>query len=115
MARLWPSLKAWIDHIHVPGVTADFDIEAHPLLGRPAVIVSPRGLSYDPGSPTDGWDHAVPPLQLIIGTALQMRVTVLTTSLTLADTVPPLAEFRQRAVAEFEAARAEAVALARQL
>ncbi len=109
------SLKAWVDHIHVPGVTADFDVEAHPLRGRPAVIVSARGASYDPGSPTEGWDHAVPPLELILGTALGMATTVITTSLTLADTVPMLAAMRDRAAAELELAIAEATALADRL
>ena len=28
------SLKAWIDHIHVPGVTAPFDVDSQPLAGR---------------------------------------------------------------------------------
>ena len=41
------SLKAWIDHIHVPGVTAPFDVPTQPLAGRPAVIVSAQGASYD--------------------------------------------------------------------
>src|SRR5690606_5440125 len=35
------SLKAWIDHIHVPGVTAPADFK--PLADRRAVIVSTRG------------------------------------------------------------------------
>lgn len=109
------SLKAWIDHIHVPGVTADFDVEAHPLAGRPAVIASPRGASYDAGSPTDGWDHAVPALRIVLGEALGMHVEVLAPSLTLAGTVPALAEFRERASAEFEQALADAAALAARL
>ena len=38
------SLKAWIDHIHVPGRTAPFaDSATQPLAGRPAVVVSSRG------------------------------------------------------------------------
>ena len=53
------------------------------------MVVSSRGASYDPGSPTEGWDHAVPVLELILGTALGMSVEVITTSLTLAETVPP--------------------------
>ncbi len=57
------SLKAWIDHVHIPGRTAPFVDAPTSAAGRStasAVVVSSRGASYDPGSPTDGWDHAVP-------------------------------------------------------
>ena len=110
------SLKAWIDHIHVPGRTAPFaDSATQPLAGRPAVVVSSRGASYDPGSPTEGWDHAVPVLELILGTALGMNVEVITTSLTLAETVPALAPQLGRSRAELAAAHEAAAAAARRL
>ena len=110
------SLKAWIDHVHVPGRTAPFgDVTDQPLAGRPAVVVSSRGASYDAGSPTDGWDHAVPMLQLILGTALGMSVEVITTSLTLAETVPALAPQLERSRAELAAAHEAAAAAARRL
>ncbi len=105
------SLKAWIDNIHVPAVTAPFDVETQPLAGRPAVIVTSRGASYDAGSPTDGWDHEVPALRLILGTALGMDVTVISASLTLAETVAALADQLDRSRAELAAAHAEASAL----
>ncbi len=110
------SLKAWVDHVHIPGRTAPFvDAPTQPLAGRPAVVVSSRGASYDPGSPTDGWDHAVPVLELILGTALGMSVEVITTSLTLAETVPALAPQLDRARAELAAALEAATATARRL
>jgi FMN-dependent NADH-azoreductase len=107
------TLKAWIDHIHVPGVTAPFGDDTRPMAGRTAVLVTSRGASYDVGSPTEGWDHAIPPLQLILGTALGMRVAVIETNLTLADTVPAMADHAERAHAELEQALADARALAR--
>ena len=107
------TLKAWVDHIHVPGVTAPFDQPTQPLQGRPAVVVTARGGVYDPGTPTEGWDHAVPVLQLILGNALGMEVTVITTSLTLADTVPSLSDFRDRAGVELAAAHELAAATAK--
>jgi FMN-dependent NADH-azoreductase len=107
------SLKAWIDHIHVPGRTAPFDGQTQPLAGRPAVLVSSRGGSYDAGSPTEGWDHAIPVLQLILGTALGMNVEVITTSLTLAETVPALADELDRSRAELSAAHQAAAEAAR--
>ena len=56
------SLKAWIDHIHVPGVTAPFDVPTQPLAGRPAVIVSAQGASYDAHTPTEDptWSPSCP-------------------------------------------------------
>jgi FMN-dependent NADH-azoreductase len=107
------SLKAWVDRIHVPGVTAPFDVPSQPLAGRTAVIVESRGASYDPGSPSEGWDHAVPVLELILGKALGMSVTTVSTSLTLADTVPAMAEHLERSRAEFDAARLAVVEAAR--
>jgi FMN-dependent NADH-azoreductase len=110
------TLKAWIDHVHVPGRTAPFaDDPVQPMAGRPAVVVSSRGASYDAGSPTDGWDHAVPMLELILGPALGLSVEVITTSLTLAETVPALAPQLDRARAELAAAHEAAAAAARRL
>ncbi len=110
------SLKAWIDHIHVPARTAPFvDAPTQPMAGRPAVVVSSRGASYDAGSPTEGWDHAVPVLEIILGTALGMQVEVITTSLTLAETVPALAPQLDRSRAELAAAHEAAAAAARRL
>ena len=98
------TLKAWVDHIHVPGLTAPFDQPTQPMQGRPAVVVTARGAVYDPGTPTEGWDHAVPVLQLILGRSLGMDVTVITTSLTLADVAPMLADYQDRARVELSAA-----------
>jgi FMN-dependent NADH-azoreductase len=110
------SLKAWIDHIHIPARTAPFvDAPTQPLAGKPAVVVSSRGASYDAGTPTEGWDHAVPVLEIILGSALGMRVEVITTSLTLAETVPALAPQLDRSRAELAAAHEAAAAAARRL
>ena len=106
------TLKAWVDHIHVPGVTAPFDTTGQPLAGRPAVVVTSRGAVYDAGTPTEGWDHTVPPLRLILGNALGMQVAVIEVNLTLADTVPALADQRDRATSELAAAKATARDLA---
>jgi FMN-dependent NADH-azoreductase len=104
------ALKAWIDHIHVPGVTAPFDVDSQPLAGRPAVVVTSRGGSYDAHTATADWDHAVPELRLILGTALGMSVTVITASLTFAEDVPAMADQLDRAREELELAHTEAAA-----
>ncbi|MCU1422009.1 MAG: FMN-dependent NADH-azoreductase [Microbacteriaceae bacterium] len=109
------SLKAWIDHIHVPGVTSSFDGDTRPMAGRPAVIVTSRGASYDAGSATAGWDHGVPALELILGASLGMTVTVISTSLTLAQTTTLFADQLDRANSEFAEAQERAAQLGREL
>jgi FMN-dependent NADH-azoreductase len=109
------ALKAWIDHIHVPGLTSPFDRDTQPMAGRPAVVVASRGASYDPGSPTEGWDHGVPVLELVLGTALGMSVEVITADLTLAETVPALAPELERSRRELAGAHDAAAGAARRL
>jgi FMN-dependent NADH-azoreductase len=109
------SLKAWIDHIHVPGVTAPFDVPTQPMAGRPAVVAHSQGAAYDAHTPTGGWDHAIPVLELILGTALGMTLTVITTSLTLAETVPALADQLERSRAELAHAHEMATETAKRL
>jgi FMN-dependent NADH-azoreductase len=109
------TLKAWIDHIHVPGVTAPFDTTDRPMAGRTAVVVTSRGAVYDPGTPAEAWDHTVPPLRLVLGDALGMHVAVIAVSRTLSDFVPALADQAEAAAAELASAQATARALALEL
>ncbi|MFD8526616.1 FMN-dependent NADH-azoreductase [Streptosporangium canum] len=105
------SLKAWLDHVHVPGQTAPSAISGAPLTGRPAVLVTSRGGDYDSGTVNEGRDHATPVLELILGEEMGMAVTVITTSLTLASSVPALAGQTGRSESEY----AHALRLARDL
>ncbi|PPF45978.1 FMN-dependent NADH-azoreductase [Pseudoclavibacter sp. AY1F1] len=104
------TLKAWVDHIHVPGITSPFDEATQPLAGRPAVVISARGASYDAGSPSESWDHGSAALKIVLGESLGMEVTVVATSRTLADVVPALGS--EAAAREFEAAREQVRELA---
>jgi FMN-dependent NADH-azoreductase len=106
------TLKAWVDHVHVLGTTVPFGPGTSPLAGRPAVVVSSRGAAYDPGAPTAGWDHTVPPLELVLGHSFGMAVDVIEVQLTLAGRVARLADRRDEAVAGAAAARTRAVELA---
>lgn len=109
------TLKAWIDQVHVLGVTAPFgDKTSQPFNGKPAVVVASQGLAYDDG-PQQGMDHGVPVLKTILGTALGMDVTVLYTRYTLASRVPQLEPMLGRAAAEHEAALRQATQLAAKL
>ena len=106
------TLKAWIDQIHVLGVTTPFgDKNEQPFKGKPAVVVASQGLAYDDG-PQQGMDHGVPVLRAILGDALGMDVTVIYTRYTLAGRVPQLADLADRAGTEHEAALRRAVDLA---
>lgn len=81
------TLKAWVDYIHVPTVTAPIDdpTSQQPLAGRPAVLVSARGGVYDAGSSTEFDDHALPALTLILGNALGMMVETIVATRTLSE------------------------------
>ncbi|MFJ8920337.1 FMN-dependent NADH-azoreductase [Streptomyces sp. NPDC102415] len=105
------SLKAWLDHIHVPGLTAPSALSGAPLAGRPAVLVTSRGGDYATGTVNEGRDHATPVLELILGEEMGMSVTVVATGLTLAAGVPSLAGQVARGEREY----ADALRLVREL
>ncbi len=107
------TLKAWIDRIHLPGVTTGAATMPH--AGKHAVLVSPRGLAYEPGDPLAGRDHAVPPLQLVLGDALGMHVHVVTVSYTLADAMPDLEVHADRFHRELARAHEDLARLAAEL
>lgn len=100
------TLKAWIDYVHVPGITVPFDAPTRPLEGKPVVVVSSRGNQYGVGTPDFGADHTVAQLQQVLGTALGMKVFVITVDLTLATRVPAL----QPLIPQAEASLASAIA-----
>ncbi len=81
------TLKAWIDYIHVPAVTAPFTDPStqQPMAGRPAVLISSRGGAYDQGTPTEFDDHAIPALTLILADALGMALETIVTTRTLSE------------------------------
>jgi len=106
-------LKVWLDYIHIPGVTTPFDNDSQPMAGKPAVIISSRGGIYDPGSANADWDHTVPPLQIILGNALGMDVSVIKVSRTLSGVVPSMAVEADRAAEELRAGHQRAAELAR--
>ncbi|MFZ4895779.1 FMN-dependent NADH-azoreductase [Plantibacter sp. Mn2098] len=107
------TLKTWIDHIHVPGVTSS--LPELPLAGRPAVVVTSRGGAYDAGTPTADWDHEIPALRIILGDMLGMDVRFITTSVTLAEPLGGPAEDVERSRSEFAAALAAAGAAGAEL
>lgn len=110
------TLKAWIDNIHLPAVTAPFDgDDQQPMLGRTAVIATARGGVYDPGTPTEGFDHATPVLEIILGTTLGMTVETIATNLTLSRHLSMDDAARERSDRELAEALDAARASARRL
>ena len=98
------TLKAWLDYIHVPGVTAAYDGNEMPMAGRTAVVINTRGAIYDVGTPSENWDHGTPVLDLVLGTGLGMTMEVIIASRTLANFVPMLSDERARGEEEFDSA-----------
>jgi FMN-dependent NADH-azoreductase len=84
-------LKAWIDLLvtdprFAPGTS--------PLAGRPVTLVIARGGGYGEGTPRAGWDHATGWIVRMFSDVWGADVTLVEAELTLADTVPAMAELR---------------------
>ncbi|WP_431235965.1 FMN-dependent NADH-azoreductase (plasmid) [Mycolicibacterium psychrotolerans] len=98
------SVKSWVDHLVVPGVTFDPETGVGLLGGRELVVLAAHGGGYGEGTPRAGWDHAeawLPHALSIIG----IEPRFITAELTAAASNPamselvPLAE-QSRAAAE---------------
>ncbi|MCZ4562329.1 NAD(P)H-dependent oxidoreductase [Rhodococcus sp. IEGM 1401] len=98
------TLKAWIDYVHVPGITVPFDSDTAPLVGKPVVVVTSRGNDYTPGTDNASADHTTAQLRQVLGVALGMEVHFVPVDLTLAERVPALAPQIPKAQANLEAA-----------
>ncbi|MBJ7324730.1 MAG: NAD(P)H-dependent oxidoreductase [Rhodococcus sp.] len=109
------TLKAWIDYVHVPGITVPFDGDTAPLVGKPAVVVTSRGNEYTPGSEAASIDHTTGQLRQVLGAALGMDVHFVPIDLTLAERVAGLAPKIPQARASLDAAFSAVDELARRL
>jgi FMN-dependent NADH-azoreductase len=107
------SLKAWIDYLHVPGVTSAFTEQTRAFAGKPIVLISSRGDRYGPG--TDNVDLQIPVLEQIFGTAMGMHTHIVIAELTLAGRIAAMEPLRDGAEASLTAARSEVDRLAREL
>ena len=100
------TLKAWIDWIHVPGMTAPTGPDdPGPLAGKPVVIASGRGLAYGPGS--GNTDHELAALNQLFNGSMKMTVYPVLAELTLATRVADLAPYADQGAASLAAAEAE--------
>jgi FMN-dependent NADH-azoreductase len=104
------TIKSWVDHLVGRGIGMDAETGEGLLGGRELLVLASRGGGYDPGTPREGWDHAEPWLPHGLSlTGLEPRF--ITASLTLADTVPQMAELRGLAAESLAAAEREIDAL----
>ncbi len=100
------TLKAWIDWIHVPGMTAPASgTDTPPLGGKPVVLVSARGGAY--GGDTGNVDHQLAALTQLFTGSMQMTVHPVLADLTLTDRVADLAPLAAEGAAAQAAAEAE--------
>ncbi|MDD7966547.1 FMN-dependent NADH-azoreductase [Actinomycetospora lemnae] len=84
-------VKTWVDLLitdprFAPGTS--------PLAGKPVTLVVVRGGGYGEGTPREGWDHATGWLVRILRDVWGGDVTLVEAELTLAETVPAMAELR---------------------
>jgi FMN-dependent NADH-azoreductase len=107
------SLKAWIDHVILAGRTMGEGTQS--LAGKPVVIVASRGGSYEPGTPRDGMEFVKNYLAGALSTSLGVTPEFVTIELTLAHSVPAMADLIPLAEASREDALAQADAKAREL
>jgi FMN-dependent NADH-azoreductase len=104
------TVKSWVDHLIVPGLALDAETHEGLLGGRDMIVLGARGGGYAPGTPRDGWDHAQPWLPHGLSlTGLEPRF--ITAELTLADSVPAMADLRPLAAESLVAAEREVDAL----
>jgi FMN-dependent NADH-azoreductase len=97
------SVKTWVDHLIVPGLSVDGATQQGLLGGRELLVVISRGGGYGPGTPREGWDHAEQwlPHGLAL-TGLEPEYVI--AELTLAHVNPAMSELIPLADASMKAA-----------
>ena len=87
--------KAWVDlTVTDPRVSSS---AGQPLKGRPATLVVVRGGAYGPGTPREGWDHAVDWYRRILNDVWGLDLRVVESEFTLVGVNPALDEFKELA------------------
>ena len=97
------TVKAWVDHLIVPGVSTSGDGSEGLLGDTELIVLAARGGGYAPGTPREGWDHAeqwLPHGVSIVG----LTPRFITAELTLADVTPAMAAFKPLAAESLRAA-----------
>ena len=97
------TVKAWVDHLLVAGLSYDPETQAGLLDDTEFIVLASRGGGYGAGTPRHGWDHAETWLPHGVSmTGLAPRF--ITAELTLADQNPAMAELKPLAAESLAAA-----------
>ncbi len=100
------TVKAWADHLVIPGVTVDPATMAPLIEATPVYAILARGGGYSEGSPRHDWDHAeawLPHFLSMFGFETHFIIA----EMTLAKVNPALAEFIPMGEASLANAEAE--------
>jgi FMN-dependent NADH-azoreductase len=100
------SVKAWVDHLIVPGLSLDPVTHEGFLAGRDMLVLAARGGGYGVGTPREGWDHAeqwLPHGVSMVG----LEPRFITAELTLAEVMPHMAALKPLAAESRAAAERE--------
>lgn len=106
------ALKAWIDHVTIMGRTAG---DAPSAAGKPVTVVASRGGSYAPGTPREDFEFVQTYLEKVLTGLLGLEVDFIVPELTLARTVPAMADLIEQADASRIKAHEDATAKAKDL
>ncbi|MFF3214780.1 FMN-dependent NADH-azoreductase [Streptomyces sp. NPDC002886] len=99
------TLKAWLDQVIVVGRNTGPE---SPLKGLPVTVVASRGGSYAPGTPRAGMEFATNYLEGVLTEMFGAEVDFIVPELTLAATVPAMAELIPLAEASYAQALVDA-------
>lgn len=106
-------LKTWVDLLLAdPRMVAG---EGSPLAGKPSVLLTARGGGYGPGTPREGWDHALGWMRRMFGDVWRLDLAVVERELTLVGVDPALDGFTELAERFRVAAEEQACAAGRDL
>ncbi|TXC99718.1 NAD(P)H-dependent oxidoreductase [Streptomyces sp. ISID311] len=106
-------LKTWVDLVLTDPRMAPGGEK--PLTGKPAVLLTARGGAYGPGTPRDGWDHAIGWMRRIFSDVWKLELAVMERELTLVGIDPAMDRFTELASRTRIAAEEQARAAGRNL
>ncbi|MET9555498.1 NAD(P)H-dependent oxidoreductase [Streptomyces sp. NPDC006645] len=106
------TLKAWLDHVIIVGHNAGED---SPIKGRPFTVVASRGGSYAAGTPRQDFEFVQNYLEKVLNGMFGVEVDFIVPELTLAHSVPAMADLIPLAEASRAKAREEAASKAKSL
>lgn len=106
------TLKAWLDHVIINGHNAGED---SPIKGRPVTVVASRGGSYATGTPRQDFEFVQNYLEKVLNGMFGVEVDFIVPELTLAHSVPAMADLIPLAEASRAKAQEEAAQKAKSL